>query len=383
VVYNHFGPTGNYLGLYSPEFFTDRYSTPWGAAINFDGEGARWVRQYFIHNALYWLEEYRFDGLRLDAVHAIMDRSARHVLDELAHTVNSTLGTQRHIHLVLENDANQPGFLGRGKYTAQWNDDSHHGYHVLATGETDGYYAAYADAPAKHLARCLAEGFAYQGEVSPFTNERRGAPSKHLAPRCFVDFMQNHDQIGNRALGERLLALSDDNIVKSLAAILLLAPSPPLLFMGEEWGCRQPFHFFCDFAGELGEAVRNGRREEFKRFAAFVLPEARERIPDPLDEATFRQCVLRWEDMDGEWLRFYRELLALRKTEIAPRIFRPGRYAMAGERAFEVSWPIEGEGALRLLANCGGPPVRQEREGRTLWSRGDPGGPWSVSWCLK
>ncbi len=383
VVYNHFGPTGNYLGLYSPQFFTDRYRTPWGAAINFDGEGSRWVRQYFIHNALYWLEEYRFDGLRFDAVHAIMDRSPRHVLDELAFEVHRKLSSKRQVHLILENDANQARFLGKGKYAAQWNDDSHHAYHVLATGEADGYYAAYAEAPAKHLARCLAEGFAYQGEVSKFSGEKRGEPSAHLAPRAFVDFMQNHDQVGNRAFGERLLGLSEDGKIRALSAILLLAPSPPLLFMGEEWGCRQPFLFFCDFHGELGEAVRNGRREEFKRFAAFAHPAARERIPDPLAEATFRQCVLRWDEMDAQWLRWHRDLLAARRAEIATRAFKPGSYAMLGERAFEVSWPIEGGGTLLLLANCGDQPVSMNKEGASLWSHGNPGDPWSVNWCLK
>src|SRR2546427_11860131 len=321
VVYNHFGPKGNYLSLYAPQFFTDRHKTPWGAAIDFSAEP---VRQYFIHNALYWLEEYRFDGLRFDAVHAIIDESPTHVLYEIAENVRQRLA-DRHVHLVLENDANQARFLGAGKYDAQWNDDSHHAYHVLGIGETDGYYAAYADAPAKHLARCLAEGFAYQGELSPFSNEPRGEPSAGLSPLCFVDFMQNHDQIGNRALGERLASLSEEKILKCLSAILLLAPSPPLLFMGEEWGCRQPFLFFCDFDGELGGAVRNGRREEFARFAAFADPKARARIPDPLSEQTYKRSVLRWKDARSSsgraWLAHYRKLLELRRTEIATRQF--------------------------------------------------------------
>jgi maltooligosyltrehalose trehalohydrolase len=192
VVYNHFGPKGNFLGRYAPQFFTARHRTPWGAAINFDGEGSRWVREYFIRNALYWLDEYRLDGLRFDAVHAIIDDSPRHVLEELVSRVRKELPGK---HLVLENDLNQARYMGPGKYTAQWNDDSHHGYHVLATGEDDGYYVAYADAPAKHLARCLAEGFAFQGEVSPFSNEKRGEPSAHLPPSAFVDFLQNHDQV--------------------------------------------------------------------------------------------------------------------------------------------------------------------------------------------
>ncbi|HEY6821891.1 MAG TPA: malto-oligosyltrehalose trehalohydrolase, partial [Burkholderiales bacterium] len=331
VVYNHFGPKGNYLGLYAPQFFTDRYKTPWGAAINFGGEGSRWVREYFVNNALYWLTEFRFDGLRFDAVHAIRDPSTPHVLEEIASKVREKI-PERHIHLILENDANQARFLGEGKYTAQWNDDAHHGYHVLATGESDGYYVAYADEPAKHLARCLAEGFAYQGEVSPFSNEPRGEGSTHLSPLAFVSFLQNHDQIGNRALGERLVALSEEKVVRTLSAIQLLAPSPPLLFMGEEWGCRQPFLFFCDFSGALGEAVRKGRRDEFARFAAFTDPMARQRIPDPLAESTFKRSTLRWKDSESTsgsaWMAHYGALLELRAREIAPRHAgaRPGTY---------------------------------------------------------
>jgi malto-oligosyltrehalose trehalohydrolase len=389
VVYNHFGPKGNFLSLYAPQFFTERHRTPWGAAINFAGEGSRWVREYFIHNALYWLEEYGFDGLRFDAVHAIMDESPRHVLDELSSRVRDAL-PDRPVHLILENDANQARFLGKRKYSAQWNDDSHHGYHVLATGESDGYYSAYSDEPAKHLARCLAEGFAYQGEVSPFSKERRGEPSAGLPPTAFVDFMQNHDQIGNRAFGERLISLSSEPCLRALSGIMLLAPSPPMLFMGEEWGCRQPFLFFCDFSGELGEAVRKGRREEFARFAAFSDPAARARIPDPLAESTFKRSTLRWKDREspsGEaWVRHYKTLLDLRAQEIAPRIAdaASGRYRMLGPRAFEVVWPVKG-GQLTLIANCSDTAVTlpEGPQHRPLWSHGERhGGPWSVGWWI-
>jgi len=382
VVYNHFGPKGNFLHLYAPQFFTDRHKTPWGAAIDFS---QRAVRDFFIHNALYWLEEYHFDGLRFDAVHAIIDESPMHILEEMALRIKERFRDERHVHLILENDANQARFLGPGKYDAQWNDDSHHGYHVLATGEADGYYAAYADAPARHLARCLAEGFAYQGEVSPFSQEPRGEPSAHLGPFCFVDFMQNHDQVGNRAHGERLASLSEGDVLKSLSAILLLAPSPPLLFMGEEWGCRQPFLFFCDFAGELGEAVREGRRAEFARFAAFADPKARARIPDPLAEQTFKRSVLRWKDARSaqgrDWLSHYRQLLEVRRTEIASRRFGPGRYRMLGARAFEVTW----EGGLALLANCGKESTGIDAlpPGRCLWGPADKTlEAWTVSWWL-
>jgi maltooligosyltrehalose trehalohydrolase len=365
VVYNHFGPKGNYLPRYAPQFFTEKHRTPWGAAIDFSNPA---VRQYFVHNVRYWLEEYRFDGLRFDAVHAIIDDTPRHILDEIRAAAPAGK------HLVLENDANQARFIGPGKYTAQWNDDSHHAYHVLATGESDGYYVAYADAPAQHLARCLAEGFAYQGEVSPFNQEPRGEPSAALPPACFVDFLQNHDQIGNRAFGERLLALADEKKLKALSAIQLLAPSPPLLYMGEEWGCRQPFLFFCDFDGELGEAVRKGRREEFKRFASFS-----NQIPDPLAESTFRQCVLDWNKRDPVWLAHYKKLLQLRARHIAPRKIGPGKYRMLGERAFEVKWD-----GVTLVANCGDGKVavKDVPAQAALWSNGKPGEPWSVNWWI-
>jgi 1,4-alpha-glucan branching enzyme len=245
---------------------------------------------------------------------------------------------------------------------------------VLATGESDGYYVAYADAPAKHLARCLAEGYAYQGEVSPFNNEPRGEPSAHLPPSCFVGFLQNHDQVGNRALGERLTALSHDRSLKALSAIQLLAPSPPLIFMGEEFGCRQPFLFFCDFGGELGEAVRNGRREEFARFASF-----KGSIPDPLAESTFKQCVLDWTKRDATWVAHYKKLLHLRARAVAARNFGPGKYRMLAERAFEVKW-----NGLTLIANCGDQAVavNDVPKQTPLWSNGTPGAPWSVNWWL-
>ena len=196
VVYNHFGPEGNYLGLYAPQFFTDRHRTPWGQAINFDGPCSRTVRDFFIHNALYWLEEYHFDGLRFDAVHAIADDSRPDILTELAEAVRRKFGAERHVHLVLENDNNAAHYLCRDArarsscYNAQWNDDIHHALHVLVTGEKDGYYSDYAKNPAWHLGRCLAEGFSYQGEGSAFRDgAKRGEPSRDLPPTCFVSFL--------------------------------------------------------------------------------------------------------------------------------------------------------------------------------------------------
>jgi len=218
VVYNHFGPEGNYLHAYAAEFFDPSRHTPWGAAIDFT---RRQVREFFIHNALYWLEEFRFDGLRLDAVHAIDDPGAPHILEELAAAVAAGPGRERHVHLVLENDANEARFLQRDgagcprHYVAQWNDDLHHALHVLVSGERHGYYAEYAGAPARHLGRCLAEGFAWQGEPSPWRGgAARGQSTRGLPPTAFVGFLQNHDQIGNRAFGERITRIAPDASVQ-------------------------------------------------------------------------------------------------------------------------------------------------------------------------
>jgi malto-oligosyltrehalose trehalohydrolase len=406
VVYNHFGPEGNYLHAYARDFFTDRHATPWGAAINLDGPGSEWVRRFFLHNALYWLEEYHFDGLRLDAVHALTDDSSTHLLDELAESVRGGLPADRQVHLVLENDDNAARYLPRARdgrprrYTAQWNDDYHHACHVALTGESDGYYGDYADAPVRRLARCLAEGFDYQGEMSPHRDgARRGEPSGQLPPTAFVNFLQNHDQTGNRALGERLAALVEPPPLKAATALLLLAPSPPLLFMGEEWACVQPFLFFCDFEPELAAAVRAGRRAEFGRFPAFSDPAMLERIPDPTAPATFVDSVLDWSRLQAaphaDWLALHRRLLALRREAIGPRLAGmdggSARVDLHGERAFTVRWRL-GDGArLTVAANLGGGPGPRVAlpDAPLLYStHAPPGGgaglaPWSVTWWLE
>ncbi len=402
VVYNHFGPEGNYLHAVAPQFFTDRYSTPWGAAIDF--EGSRTVREYFVHNALYWLEEYRFDGLRFDAVHAIHDASRPDIVEEIAERVRAGPGRGREIHLVLENDMNRARYLERDapggprRHTAQWNDDVHHCFHVLLTGESDGYYADYADRPAARLARCLAEGFAYQGEPSAFREgEPRGEPSAHLPPTAFVSFIQNHDQVGNRALGERISRLASEEALRAAAAILLLAPSPPMLFMGEEFAAATSFLFFCNFSGDLARAVTEGRRREFSRFEKFRDPAAAAAIPDPGDAETFARSKLDWASLEraphAGFLAHVGELLALRRREIVPLVpgIRGGTAAWReiGERAIEARWPARAA-ELVLLANLGGARVRppSPATGRLLWAsdggRGDDALPaWSVRWLLR
>jgi maltooligosyltrehalose trehalohydrolase len=408
VVYNHFGPEGNYLHLYAPQFFTKRHSTPWGEAINFDGPDSRVVRDFFIHNALYWLEEYRFDGLRLDAVHAIVDNSDPNILTELAQTVRERFGAERFVHLVVENVNNTPRYLARDQggavrlYDAQWNDDIHHCVHVLLTGESDGYYSDYAPNPMRHVCRCLTEGFAYQGDYSEFHGETRGEPSSHLAPSAFISFLQNHDQIGNRAFGERISQLTDPRALKAAMEILLLAPAPPLLFMGEEFGAATPFLFFCDFHGDLAAAVTNGRRSEFARFAQFSSPEVRESIPDPNDESTYLTSKLDWgtvgDKVHADWLNFYRELLATRKEKIVPHLGAACASrcdaSQGGERKLSANWIFEDRARLELRANLGNETVPMQEEHRgvpfyastpeaaTAFNRGSLPA-WSVVWSLR
>ena len=397
VVYNHFGPDGNYLGLYAPNFFTERHETPWGAAVNVDGEGGANVREFFVHNALYWILEYGFDGLRLDAVHAIIDDSEKHLLIELAERVREAT-RDRHVHLVLENEENSAALL-RGPYTAQWNDDIHHALHTALTGEDSAYYEDYADAPVKYLGRCLAEGFGYQGEVSRHRGNRRGETSGDLAPLSFVALLQNHDQIGNRAFGERITALASPEAVRAAASIYLLAPSIPMLFMGEEWGASTPFTFFCDFEGDLAGLVTDGRRAEFAKFPEFSDPATRDRIPDPNAPKTFDLSKLDWNERETPehtaWLNFYRELLRVRRDLITPRLQEMSGgeaiYRLVGERGLRVQWTL-GDGAmLTLLANLGDEALGgfEQAVGELLYAT--PGADederelpaWSVAWYLK
>jgi maltooligosyltrehalose trehalohydrolase len=403
VVYNHFGPEGNYLHRYAPVFFTDRHHTPWGSAINFDGPGSKTVRDFFIHNALYWLEEYHFDGLRFDAVHAIIDESAPHFFTELAAALRSGPGSERPIYLVLENNANEAHLLGaagaRDTHDAQWNDDVHHCLHVILTGETDGYYADYAERAHALLCRTLAQGFAYQGETSPYQGRARGEKSAHLPPSAFVSFLQNHDQIGNRAQGERLSALVTSDAARlAAAALLLLAPAPPMLFMGEEWGALEPFPYFCDMSADLNEKIRQGRRQEFARFGKFA---ADLELPDPAANATFAAAKLNWSLQSAPrhayWLGQYRRLLAIRRRDIVPLVplIRAGSCSrVANEGAFAVEWSLADGSMLHLLANLTAAPAAlpARAAGRVIFAtHAEIAGaaahqelaPWSVTWLLE
>jgi maltooligosyltrehalose trehalohydrolase len=393
VVYNHFGPEGNYLHLYAPQFFDLRHHTPWGAAINFDGAGSRTVREFFIHNALYWLEEYHIDGLRLDAVHAIHDASKPDIVRELAHTARSGAGSGRSIYLTLENLHNAASLLGvegaPDRCDAQWNDDVHHCLHVLLTGESQEYYSDFSDTPHALLCRALAQGFAYQGEHSCFTGTARGEPSAHLPVTAFINFLQNHDQVGNRARGERLGQLvQDPEALRAASAVVLLAPPPPLLFMGEEWATPQPFPWFCDYEPHLLARVRAQRAQE--------IPGA----PDPGAVATWAAARLDWsllrQSAHARVLTHYRRLLAIRRRDIVPLLPHLGgaRCTPAARGgAFAVDWSGRGQ-ILHLIANLATvpAPLPARAAGRVIFAT-HPGvraslarnelAPWSVLWLLE
>lgn len=351
VVYNHFGPDGNYLHERVSEFFRADVPTPWGPAIDFR---RREVRAFFTENALYWLRDYRFDGLRLDAVHAIAEQDW---LPELAATVHQAFDDERHVHLVLENDNNDATLLSQG-FVAQWNDDAHHVLHHMLTGETDGYYAAYTDKPIHKLRRALTEGFVYQGEATAARDGApRGSPSAHLPGTSFVFFLQNHDQTGNRAMGERLAALCTDNpdALRAAVALQLLTPHIPMIFMGEERGAIRPFLYFTDFGDPaLQDAIRQGRRDEFRRFAAYS-DLSEDELPDPGDAQTWSRSNPYEDPVNEDVYRFYVELLYIRKQFVSPYI-RGARVEQAdivGEQSLLLRWRLDNGTVLSLYVNLG------------------------------
>jgi maltooligosyltrehalose trehalohydrolase len=315
VVYNHLGPDGNYLGEFGP-YFTERYRTPWGAAVNFDEAGSDEVRRFFVDNARQWLEDYHLDGLRLDAVHAIFDASAQPFLEELGqavHALQARLG--RPLVLIAESDDNKPQ-LGRPREAgglgldAVWNDDFHHALHSLLTGERQDYYADFGST--EQLAKVLQQPYVYDGQYSAFRGRRHGRPAPDLPAQRLIGYLQNHDQVGKRAAGERTSQLLSPGLLKIAAALVLAGPRLPMLFMGEEWGASTPFQYFTDHQDpELARAVSEGRR---KAFAGFVRGAAE--VPDPQSLATFERSRLDWDERgdppQAELLEWHRRLIALR-----------------------------------------------------------------------
>lgn len=398
VVYNHFGPDGNYLGLYAPQFFSEKHTSPWGAAINFDGAQSGPVREFFIHNAMYWIEEFRFDGLRLDAVHAIIDDSEPGFLAELSQRVR-TACPGRHVHLVLENEKNQPEHLAPSpkpsRYDAQWNDDFHHALHVLLTGETQGYYGDYGNEPVALLARALTSGYVFAHSDRDGQGRRKQVVAAAPEPlSTMVQFFGNHDQVGNRAFGERLAQLVPAPAAELAMLLTLLGPATPLIFMGDEFGAQTPFLYFADWEGELRDAVRQGRLREF----GHEVPPGGT-LPDPCDTVTFAHSRLDWQQADNPQGQarqaLLREALAARRQWLNPRQHRlvpRGHTAkMVGARGLRVRWHYDDGAQWQMDINLSDMPVEAPASDGSQgiprfshrWSNDTTQwAPWSARWCF-
>ena len=369
VVYNHLGPDGNYLAEFGP-YFTDRYRTPWGNALNFDGAHSDHVREYFIANALQWVDEFHIDVLRLDAVHAILDQSAQPFLRELADRVRERAGLLgRRILLIAESDLGDPALLrpathGGMGLDGQWLDDFHHALHTILTGEQDGYYRDFGTIEV--LARTYRDRFAYAGQYSEHRQRRHGAPADDLAAHRFVVYAQNHDQVGNRRLGDRLTRALTLDQLKLAATAVLLSPFTPMLFMGEEYGETAPFPYFVSHTdAPLVEAVRRGRAEEFAAFAWAGEP------PDPQAEETFRSAVLNWasrrEGEHGVLLDLHRELLRVRR-ELAPlRADGSTVEAVADSARSLLCVRFDAEAGAQLYLHFGATPVAVDLPDGEAW----------------
>jgi maltooligosyltrehalose trehalohydrolase len=331
VVYNHFGPSGNYLTAYCPAYFSEAVHNAWGQSPNFDEPA---LRQLVLENARYWLRDFAFDGLRLDATHAIIDRSSPHILQELAHLAHGLPPAQL---LIAEDERNQAELVSRGGLDALWADDFHHQLRVTLTHERFGYYAAY-EPSAQGVADVINRGWLYCGQQSPLTGEPRGTPADALPAEAFVYCIQNHDQIGNRAFGDRTTAHLSHEVFRGASLLLLFLPMTPLLFMGQEWGASTPFLYFTDHEEQLGEAIREGRRREFAGTPGFADEESRARIPDPQAESTFRSSKLLWSERElpahRATLELYRAALALRRTD--PVLLGSGRAELLAEASGNV-----------------------------------------------
>ncbi|MEY4581535.1 MAG: hypothetical protein RL701_6238 [Pseudomonadota bacterium] len=354
VVYNHLGPDGNQLPQFGP-YFTNKYQTPWGSAVNLDGPGSDEVRRFFIDNACMWLEQYHFDGLRLDAVHALCDESAQHLLQELSaavHALEPSLG--KPLCVIAESDQNDPRLvtnpeLGGFGMDAQWSDDLHHALHAVLTNETKGYYSDFGRI--EHIARALTQGFVYAGQYSEFRQRKHGRDLGEISGHRLLAYLQNHDQVGNRARGERIGHLTSEGLARIGAALVFISPFVPMLFQGEEWGASTPFQYFTDHQNpELAEAVRRGRREEFRAFGGEP-----NQVPDPQAEATFRASQLDWNELDRkthhDQLEFYKALTTLRRNN--PDLLDGRRDQVQVSFDEDARWLRVQRGAVTLLANLG------------------------------
>lgn len=398
VVYNHLGPEGNYLPRYFPQFCTESEHTPWGQALNFAGEYSEVVRELIVQNALYWVEEFHVDGLRLDAAHAMIDKGPKHILDELAERVHVVAG-ERHVHLILENEVYVPGRLEReadgdpATYTAQWNHDM---THLLGASMAPRC----ADRPnsdngeTERLGQALARGFVIAAEMQ---DKRR--PEKGGTPTAFVAFLQTHDLIGNRIFGDRIFTIASPEAVRAAYAILLLLPQIPMIFMGDEFGASSPFPYFCDFHGDLADAVRKGRCDQLAKLQDVPDPEALKRAPDPESESTFLSGKLHWDEVDvsvhAEWLAWFRRVLWVRQKSIVPLIESLtnacGSYKVVAPGALVCEWSLGAGSMLQMEANICGQPnggFPGVKGGEVLWMEGTASSEeqfeaWSVRWSKR
>ena len=369
AVYNHLGPDGNYLRAFCLDYFTAHHKTPWGDALNFDDEGSGPVRAFFVDCARAWLTEYHLDGLRLDATHAIVDDSPRHILAELASAAHRLPGPRR--LLIAEDHRNlatlvKPQAEGGYGLDAVWSDDLHHHLRHRLAGDSDGYYMDFTGT-AEDIAQTLRRGWFFCGQFSAYAGHPRGTDPAGIPPERFVVCLQNHDQVGNRALGERLHHQVDLAAYRAALGLLLLAPQTPLLFMGQEWACSSPFLYFTDHHDELGRLVTAGRREEFKRFAAFADPAQREQIPDPQAAATFERSRLDWSERAREphasVLRLHAALLQCRRSLLAEGDRAAFTARACGPSAVVLDWgtfaavvQLEGAGEVGLHGVLRGGP---------------------------
>ena len=394
VVYNHFGPEGNYIPSYFPQIFTESHKTAWGPGLNFDNSYSREVREFIVQNAIYWTREFHVDGLRLDASHAMIDTSPRHILNEIAERVHTAAGG-RHIHLILEDEKNIAELLkrdaqGHAAYTAQWNHAVDHVLGLSMSGDCDP-----ADSnrrrETEELARALTEGF-FSGGSASSQRDRASVPTT-----AFVSFIQTHDLVGNRVFGERVDKLASPEAVRAIAAIYLLLPQIPMLFMGEEWAATTPFPFFSDYGGELGDAVRRGRVKQLAQ-TGHVDEETLRRAPDPQAESTFLASKLRWEELNdpprAALVDWYRRVLTVRRERTLPLLdaIEPcGSCVVHSGGQFECEWGVKDRGHLRLRANLCATPSNAftpASPGDVLWLEGSQPnpttlGPWSVCWSLE
>ena len=384
VVYNHFGPDGNYLRQFAEEYFSTHHQTEWGEAINFDGPGSRGVREFFTSNAAYWVEEFHVDGFRFDATQRIYDDSEDHILAEVARAARRA-AAGREIILVAENEAQTarvaraPGAGGYG-FDAVWNDDFHHSARVALAGRNEAYYGDYRGAPQEFVS-AVRHGYLFQGQRSRWHRARRGTPAFDLGPEQFVVFIQNHDQVSNSARAERPQLLSDPGRYRALTALTLLAPGTPLLFQGQEFGATTPFYYFADHTPDLARLVRDGRAEFLANFPSVATREARASLPDPADPETFERCRLDPSERDGNRAAYdlHRDLLRLRREDPAFSAQRPGGVdgAVLGAEAFVLRFFAE-EGDRLLLVNLG-PDLRLDPVPEPLLAPPE-GAAWQTLW---